>query len=73
MSVILQQYSRYINRSKSRLFISIIQCLRICSPFYINHLWSEPRKRVEAKKFDGIKVKDIEIYSRNIYCFAEDC
>jgi hypothetical protein len=34
--------------------------------------FSERRKRIETKKLDEIKIKDIEIYCRNIYCFATD-
>ncbi len=36
------------------------QCSQICSPFDKNHFPSERRKRVETKKLDEIKIKDIE-------------
>ncbi len=42
------------------MFQYCVQCSQICSPFDKNHFPSERRKRVEAKKFDKIKIKDIE-------------
>jgi hypothetical protein len=38
----------------------LLQCSQICSPFDKNQFPSERRKHVEEKKFDKIKIKNIE-------------
>jgi hypothetical protein len=42
------------------IIMASVQCSQICSPFDKNQFSSERRKRVEAKKFDEIKIKVIE-------------